>query len=426
MGLGRSIKGTTAWLLCAGASCGGGVIPRASAPLPTSELAKCKVAASQQSPLVTEWPASEKANLEARLREGGVVVAYSGCAMRLLPQCRVKGSYVWQRTTASTDMMEIHNEDELYAKLPLGAVSLEGELRNSGRLAVQTTVAGQLKLTGLTPADVPTGGECTGATHLIGSLSVGAFKLKSGGALNARGGVGVGPIAAARGNTTSSETLLRQAGNPDHCGESTDERPNGECASPIQMFLWPLPSLSAVEGPPGTVKVEFVAAEGDSTWDVVTGDKVLCTTPCSKWISPSTPVLMRAKESGFLARNKVEVPNLRDHAAEGPLAVEARSSSFVGFAAGTTVTSLGGMAMLTGLVLTPLGCTNTEQHGSMCTSGIIVGAVGAAVLVPGIWLIMRSGAHVEVGPSGPVSSLLGAGPPHAAWVLGPGYLGGQF
>src|SRR4051794_4440298 len=102
--------------------CAGSMMPRASAPAAPRELAKCSVAASQTNPLVTEWPASEKANLEARLREGGMVVAYAGCSMRLLPQCHVKGNYAWQRTTAATDQMEIHNEDELYAKLPLGAV----------------------------------------------------------------------------------------------------------------------------------------------------------------------------------------------------------------------------------------------------------------------------------------------------------------
>src|SRR5689334_15917374 len=69
------------------------VLPRAPA-----EQAKCRVAASQSSPLVTEWPASEKANLEVLLRNGTVAVAYSGCSMRLLPECRVKGEYHWQRT----------------------------------------------------------------------------------------------------------------------------------------------------------------------------------------------------------------------------------------------------------------------------------------------------------------------------------------
>jgi len=35
---------------------------------------KCKVQVSQSAPLVTEWPASEKANLEATLKQTPVVV----------------------------------------------------------------------------------------------------------------------------------------------------------------------------------------------------------------------------------------------------------------------------------------------------------------------------------------------------------------
>src|SRR5438477_9185023 len=71
------------------------------------DQAKCKVAVSQASPLVTEWPASEKANFEALLRQGAVAVSYSGCTMRVLPQCHVRGAYLWQRTTPATDSVEI-------------------------------------------------------------------------------------------------------------------------------------------------------------------------------------------------------------------------------------------------------------------------------------------------------------------------------
>ena len=132
-------------LACTGVACGQRVTgPLARAPEMPATQARCKVAASRENPLVTEWLASEKANLEALLRQGAVVVAYSGCSLKLLPQCRVRGAYQWRRTTTSTDTLEIRDADELYAKLPLGAVSLEGELQRSGRLAVQTTVSGQL------------------------------------------------------------------------------------------------------------------------------------------------------------------------------------------------------------------------------------------------------------------------------------------
>ena len=63
--------------------------------------------------LVTEWPASEKADLEALMSEGrGVAVAFSGCQMRVLPQCRLRGAYTWQQTTAGLDYVEIDSESD--------------------------------------------------------------------------------------------------------------------------------------------------------------------------------------------------------------------------------------------------------------------------------------------------------------------------
>src|SRR5262249_12510979 len=137
---------------------GAGARPFLAIPEAPGEQAKCRVAAAHENPLVTEWPASEKANLEARLREGAVLGAYSGCTMRLLPQCRATGKYLWRRTTSASDTVEIRDADELYAKLPLGAASLEGELKRSGRLAVQTTVAGQMQLADFDANSLPTDG----------------------------------------------------------------------------------------------------------------------------------------------------------------------------------------------------------------------------------------------------------------------------
>jgi hypothetical protein len=138
-----------------GLGCGGGLAPAVRIPEGPSDQAKCKVAASHSSPLVTEWPASEKSRLESLTMRGGVVVAYSGCEMRILDGCTVGGTYQYQRTTLSTDTIEIEDEDQLFSKLPLGAASLEGELARSGRLAVRTTVVGQLRLTETRRAKVP-------------------------------------------------------------------------------------------------------------------------------------------------------------------------------------------------------------------------------------------------------------------------------
>ena len=152
--LGRSCASLGALLLLSG--CGGGAeLPRAKAPTAPDADARCRAAARGESPLVTEWSSAEKANLQARLRSGGLAVEFTGCGMRPITGCTVRGSYRWQRTTLSSEAIEINNQDELFAKLPLGALALEGELARSGRLAVRTAVSGQYVLEGSTAADVP-------------------------------------------------------------------------------------------------------------------------------------------------------------------------------------------------------------------------------------------------------------------------------
>src|SRR5687768_16047114 len=69
----------------------------------TGEGTRCRNAAGHDQPLVTEWPASEKANLESQIRQGGVVVSFTGCTMTVLTQCRTKEPYFWVRTTPSSD-----------------------------------------------------------------------------------------------------------------------------------------------------------------------------------------------------------------------------------------------------------------------------------------------------------------------------------
>lgn len=402
--------------------CGGGATFRATAPEAPSRLAKCRVAASQDRPLVTEWPASEKANLEVHLRQGAVAVAYSGCEMRLLQQCRLPGSYRWQRTTTSRDVIEIRNEDELYAKLPLGAVSLEGELRASGRLAMGTTVAGQLRLTGIDPSGVPSAGPCRGATHLVGALSVGAFTLKSGGALAARGDVDVGNAGLGAG-TSSREQLVREAGDDGSCRQSTDEAPHPDCRSPIQMFLWPLPWVERQQGPPGTVKVDFVAGNADTTWNVLAGGRVLCTTPCSQWLPPITPLMMREPESSFLdPAESMQVPDLSAHATDAPLEVRAESRSFPLWATGVTLTSLSGMATLVSVVLLAIGCPDggdgSTNEPDLCTAGAVTGPIGLAGLAPSIWLILRAEPHADVLPSRHLSPNAAAVQARGGWSGG--------
>jgi hypothetical protein len=225
-----------------GLGCGSGVAATAVMPHgghdPTP-LARCSVAASQEQPLVTEWPAPYKARLEALLQQGAVAVSYSGCDLRLLDDCKLPGAYVWKKTTLSTDTTVIRDEDELYAKLPLGAAALSAELSTAGTLEVQTTVAGQLQLGGEGTESATAGAECPGATHLVRALSVGAFKLFAGGTVKGQAGAEVGNIGV-HGGGSEHKSILRQAGDPATCRHTTAAVPSADCNSPIQIFLTPI------------------------------------------------------------------------------------------------------------------------------------------------------------------------------------------
>jgi hypothetical protein len=378
-----------------------------SPPIPEHQTgqAKCKIALSHESPLVTEWPASEKANLEAQLRSGTVVVSYSGCEMRLLPQCRARGSYAWRRTTTSTDVVEIRNADDLYAKLPLGAVSLEGELARTGRLAVQTTVSGQLQLVDFDPRYVPGDASCQGATHVVGALSVGAFKLRSGGTFDASGKVDVQKIGTAAGGTQREESLVREAGVPARCEESTDAAAHAECASPVQVFLRALPATVADRGPPGMVKVRFLPVEPNEHWEVSVGDRSLCSAPCEKWVDPAMPFAFK-NDPGMLQRNRyIDVPDLRDHMTSDHLAIKATPRSGAEFAGGIVATTFSGIAVITGTVLTAVGCRESGAKG-VCVGGLITLPIGLAGLAPSIWMIVDSAPQVDIRPFTPTMTNL--------------------
>jgi hypothetical protein len=178
------------------------------------------------------------------LQAGAVAVEYSGCELRIVDRCKLPGSYAWRKTTLSTDTTDIHDEDELFAKLPIGAAALEGELKTSGSLHVQTTVSGQMQLVGKAADDATSGAECARATHLVTALSIGAFKLVAGGAVAAKGGADVGAAgihaAGVHAGTNQSKSILRASGDPAACAQATKAEPNPDCRSPIQIFLTPI------------------------------------------------------------------------------------------------------------------------------------------------------------------------------------------
>ncbi len=379
---------------------------RATAPGLPDDEARCQAAARGESPLVTEWSAAEKANLQARLRSGPLAVEYTGCSMRPITGCTVRGSYRWQRTTLSSDSIEIHDNDELFAKLPLGALALKGELARSGRLEVTTTVSGQYVLEGSTAADVPDYGECAGATHLLVGISMGAFELHSGGTLSGDASVNVG-LYSGGAQTSSSETLLRKAGDGESCKLSTDETPEMNCSSPIQAFLVPLPRFARERGD-GTLHVTFKSGTPDRAWELRANQQFVCRTPCSRWMNPSDDYELRTETGPDF--QTLEVPDLGKYSGQNDLEVLAHERNTGAFVGGIVTTGLGGgLAFIGGFLALAGGLA--DQSGLLVAGGVTAG-IGVIAIAPGVYLLVSSGAKTEVLSDGaPLESRRSVAPP---------------
>lgn len=392
-------------LLAFTSACGGaGTVPRARAPALSDDEARCREAARRETPLLTEWSSAEKANLQARLNSGAMAVEYTGCNMRPLPACNLRGTYRFQRTTLSSDVVDIRSEDELFTKLPLGAVNLEGELARSGHLQVRTTVSGQYMLEGMSAEDVPDYGACAQATHILNGISIGSFQLQSGDQIQASASVEI--LERGGGATTaSSESVLRQAGNPQSCSESTDEAPHLDCSSPIQAFLVPLPRFARERGA-GTVKATFATGDSTVAWELRSDQKFVCRTPCSLWINPGDSYEFR-KENG-VELTTIPVPDLRPYAGAGQVEVVAYDRKAGRFITGIALTGVGGGFMFMGGFLALAGALGEEQ--GLAIAGATTAGLGLVTLVPGIYLMTTSGSRTEVfTPDGQVATPRQAG-----------------
>jgi hypothetical protein len=240
---------TTAFVLrCAG----GNVASQLARPpefKPTDET-QCAIVASRSKPLVVEWPSADRGELEARIRHDGlVVVSYSGCQMRVLDQCIAGSSYVYAPITRKKDHLGIHNTDDLYANVPVGAAKLEAKLATAGQLDVDMTLVGRWE--GLAPTVREDGltGRCDGATHVMSALTVGAFKFTAGADAEVGGGVKAFGAGGGAKSTSARETLSKD-GSENACEKSTmvDRAPPEECGAPIRVEVVPLVPRNPLAG----------------------------------------------------------------------------------------------------------------------------------------------------------------------------------
>jgi hypothetical protein len=186
------------------------------------------------------------------MRHGLIAVRYVGSEMTVLHQCRVYGKYRYVGGTRKEDEVTINDEDSLHANLPVGAAKLEGQLQRSGKLTVKMSIVGRYEAEKAIVSGDDLAGDCTGATHFVLAVTVGAFDFYAGADATVSGAAGIGS-AGAGGQSAASRATIEKDGDVDACRQATpsDVGPPAQCGAPVRLEVAPLaPSITGAESAP--------------------------------------------------------------------------------------------------------------------------------------------------------------------------------
>jgi hypothetical protein len=198
-------------------------------------------AKSASRPLVLEWPAADRAALEAQRAGGVVVVRYGGSEMEVLRGCRAPGMYRYVPVTPKQEGLVVRDATELAAAMPIHTVALEARLQHQQELDVAMTIVGTYQADGGSVDSASLKGECTGATHVVQALAVGAFEIDASARTAASAGV-TAMGAGVSGSQDASREVVHKDGDKDACskGGAHDAAPPYACGAMIRVEVAPV------------------------------------------------------------------------------------------------------------------------------------------------------------------------------------------
>ncbi len=234
-------------------ACGGGRIPAVGPDRDSGQSGlmdktfaggnKCNPK-NHERPFVIEWDATDMSQFEALTSSDIVFVKYQGCDLKVVDTCKndsVKGQLGSYRavdwTSGSVEKIDITNEGELYAKLPLGVATLGARVSAGEAFRMEYFVSGTRSATrpAQYKADLDKIPGCKGVTHFVYAFNLGAFALGSN--KNVKGeanatfwGMGAG------GSSKYASAAEKKGGLLASCrGESAKEIQT--CQTPIRLTL---------------------------------------------------------------------------------------------------------------------------------------------------------------------------------------------
>lgn len=212
-------------------------------------------------PFIVEWDATDASSFQSHAANDLVVVKYEGCSLKVLGECKndsvrgEQGAYlppVW--TSGSLETIDISNEGELYAKLPLGQATLGARVQGGEAFHMEYYVAGTSQATrdSVYRAEIQENPGCEGATHFVYAYNLGAFALGSKQNLDTQANASMFGFGGG-GGTSSKRSAEKKGGDLATCKSEEATEVMG-CKAPIRLTLREIrdgenPNAAAMEAP---------------------------------------------------------------------------------------------------------------------------------------------------------------------------------
>ncbi|HSC88996.1 MAG TPA: hypothetical protein VLC09_17060 [Polyangiaceae bacterium] len=194
-------------------------------------------------PFIIEWDATDMSSFEQYAAGDLVVVKYEGCHLKVMDECRddnVRGSQGAYKppewTTGQLESIDIQNQGDLVAKLPLGEATLGGRVSAGEKFHMEYYVAGTRQATrpALYREELAKEG-CEGATHFVYAYNLGAFALGSARELNASAEVSAFGFGTS-GSQVNKSKIDKKGGDLSVCKADSAREIEG-CKAPIRLSL---------------------------------------------------------------------------------------------------------------------------------------------------------------------------------------------
>lgn len=211
------------------------------------------------SPIVVDWPASARADLEEAMEGGVAVVAYSCDSVKVLPDCKVEGEYGYLGVTPKKESSLVEGSDNIRATFGGAAWGVSGSLERTAKLDLSYVLVGKKKTArmSLHRGELEGGDFCAGATHYVKRADIGGWAMATGTDVKA----GLAATVFSQGvsaDTASKEARTKKDGDPKACegaGKADDAAPDG-CSAMIWV------SLAPIKGGEGPGKGDSVTVTG--------------------------------------------------------------------------------------------------------------------------------------------------------------------